>query len=114
MIWPKCNEENHELYSTPAGVRSGHSPVECDCTIEGDSSLPVHVEATHYWVVGNRDDTGPVPDDSEVVITEIRIAGKNVIVDAHDIALLTGVDDDEVEHTLIDQVHDYIDRGKQK
>jgi len=112
MILPKYSEENQELYSTTAGVRSGHSPIDCDCIIEGDSSLPVHVEATHYWVVGNRDDTGPVPDDSEVVITEIRLIGKDVIVDAHDIALLTGVDEDEVERTLIDQVNDYIQRGK--
>jgi len=91
MILPKYSEENQELYSTTAGVRSGHSPIDCDCIIEGDSSLPVHVEATHYWVV---------------------VIGKDVIVDAHDIALLTGVDEDEVERTLIDQVNDYIQRGK--
>jgi len=110
----RYSEENQELYSTPAGVRSGHSPIDCDCIIEGDSNLPVYVEATHYWVVGDRDDTGPVPDESEIEITEIRLANKDVVVDAHDIALLTGVDNDEVERTLIDQVHDYINKGKQK
>jgi len=110
----RYNEESQELYSTHAGVRSGHSPIDCDCLIEGDSNLPVHVEATHYWVVGNRDDTGPVPDESEIEITEMRLVNNDVVVDARDIALLTGVDDDEVERTLINQVHDYIVRGIRK
>lgn len=104
--------DGDDAYLKPLWPQSGHEAVDCVCLLEGDTDLRVKVEATHYWATGNADERGELPPEHDIYITEIRLIGSDVVVDEHDLSLLTGMTDEQVEQALQDQVEHYLKTGE--